>query len=84
MGLIKNHPSFEVDVTDDTSEENLKTKIQNCDGVSVRIAKLSGEVMKEAKNLKIISSDSSENTIILIKHLFFDIKEACLYIALFL
>ena len=55
MELIKNHPSFEVDVTDDTSEENLKTKIQNCDGVSVRIAKLSGEVMNEAKNLKIVS-----------------------------
>ena len=55
MELIKNHPDFEVDVTDDTSEKNLKSKIQNCDGVSVRIAKLSGEVMKEAKNLKIVS-----------------------------
>ncbi len=55
MGLIKNHPSFEVDVTDDTSEENLKTKIQNCDGVSIRVAKLSAEVMNVAKNLKIIS-----------------------------
>ena len=55
MELIKNHPNFEVDVTDDTSEENLKTKIQNCDGVSVRIANLSGNVMDQAKNLKIIS-----------------------------
>ena len=55
MKLIKNHPSFEVDVTDDTSEENLKSKIQNCDGVSIRIANLSGSVMNEAKNLKIVS-----------------------------
>ena len=55
MALIINHPSFEVDVTDDTSEDNLKTKIQNCDGVSIRVAKLSAEVMNEAKNLKIIS-----------------------------
>ena len=55
MELIKNHPNFEVDVTDDTSEENLKTKIQNCDGASIRIANLSGDVMKEAKNLKIVS-----------------------------
>ena len=55
MELIKNHPNFEVDVTDDTSEESLKTKIQNCDGVSIRIANLSGDVMKEAKNLKIVS-----------------------------
>ena len=55
MELIKNHPNFEVDVTDDISEENLKAKIQNCDGASIRIANLSGDVMKEAKNLKIIS-----------------------------
>ena len=55
MELIKNHPNFEVDVTDDTSEENLKAKIKNCDGASIRIANLSGDVMKEAKNLKIIS-----------------------------
>ena len=55
MELIKNHPNFEVDVTDDISEENLKAKIQNCDGASIRIANLSGEVMKEAKNLKIVS-----------------------------
>jgi len=55
MELIKNHPNFEVDVTDDTSEENLKIKIQNCDGVSIRIANLSGDVMEQAKNLKIVS-----------------------------
>ena len=55
MELIENHPNFEVDVTDDTSEESLKAKIQNCDGVSIRIANLSGDVMKEAKNLKIVS-----------------------------
>ena len=55
MELIKNHPNFIVDVTDDVSEENLKKKIVGCDGVSVRIAKLSGEVMNEAKNLKIVS-----------------------------
>ena len=55
MELIKNHPNFEVDVTDDISEENLKAKIQNCDGASIRIANLSSDVMKEAKNLKIVS-----------------------------
>ena len=55
MELIKNHPNFVVDVTDDVSEENLKKKIVDCDGASVRIAKLSDEVMNEAKNLKIIS-----------------------------
>ena len=40
MELIKNNPNFIVDVTDDVSEENLKKKIVDCDGASVRIAKL--------------------------------------------
>ena len=55
MELINNHPNFDFEVTDDTSEENLKSKIKDCDGASIRIAKLSGEVINEAKNLKIIS-----------------------------
>ena len=55
MELINNHPNFDVEITDDTSVENLKSKIKDCDGASIRIAKLSGEVINEAKNLKIIS-----------------------------
>jgi len=55
MELIINNPKFEVDVTDDVSIDNLKSKISRCDGVSIRIAKLPGEVINEAKNLKIIS-----------------------------
>ena len=55
MELINNHPDFDVEVTDDVSVENLKSKIKDCDGASIRIAKLSGEVINEAKNLKIIS-----------------------------
>ena len=55
MELINNHPNFDVEVTDDTSVENLKLKLKNCDGASIRIAKLPGEVIEEAKNLKIIS-----------------------------
>tara|TARA_Y100000768_G_C23976103_1_gene683170 strand:- start:1101 stop:2066 length:966 start_codon:yes stop_codon:yes gene_type:complete len=55
MELINNHPNFDVEVTDDVSVENLKSKIKNCDGASIRIAKLPGEVIEEAKSLKIIS-----------------------------
>ncbi len=55
MELINNHPNFDVEVTDDVSVENLKAKIKDCDGASIRIAKLPGEVINEAKNLKIIS-----------------------------
>ncbi len=55
MELINNHTNFDVEVTDDTSVENLKLKLKDCDGASIRIAKLPGEVIEEAKNLKIIS-----------------------------
>ena len=55
MELINNHPNFDIEVTDDVTVENLKSKIKDCDGVSIRIAKLPGEVIAEAKNLKIIS-----------------------------
>ena len=55
MELIKNHPNFEFEVTQDVTEANLKSKIYNCDAVSIRIAKLSAEVMDKADNLKVIS-----------------------------
>jgi len=55
MELINNHPNFDVEVTDDTSIENLKSKLKDCDGASIRIAKLPGETFEGAKNLKIIS-----------------------------
>jgi Phosphoglycerate dehydrogenase and related dehydrogenases len=55
MELINNHPNFDVEVTDNTSIENLKSKLKDCDGASIRIAKLPGEAFEEAKNLKIIS-----------------------------
>ena len=55
MELINNHPNFDVEVTEDTSVENLKSKLKDCDGASIRIANLPGETFEEAKNLKIIS-----------------------------
>ena len=55
MELINNHPNFDVEITDDVSIENLKSKIKDCDGASIRIANLPAEVIEEAKNLKVIS-----------------------------
>ena len=55
MELINNNPNFDVEVTDDTSIENLKSKLKDCDGASIRIAKLPGETFEGANNLKIIS-----------------------------
>ena len=51
----KNNPDYEFEIIENTDIEFLKTKIKDCDGASIRIAKLPGEVISEAKNLKIIS-----------------------------
>ena len=45
MELLKNHPNFEFEVTEDVTEANLKSKISNCDAISIRIAKLSAVVI---------------------------------------
>ena len=58
IDLLKNHPDYDVEVTNDVSESNLKSKIVDCDGISIRTAILSGQVINEAKKLKIISRHS--------------------------
>ena len=55
MELLINNPNFDYETTNDISENNLKSKIVNFDGVSVRTAILNKDIINEAKNLKIIS-----------------------------
>ena len=55
ISLLKDNSNFEYEVVDNVDTEFLKSKIKDCDGISIRTAKLSGEVIKAANNLKIIS-----------------------------
>ena len=55
INLLKDNSNFEYEVVDNVDTEFLKSKIKDCDGISIRTAKLSGEVIKAANNLKIIS-----------------------------
>ena len=55
MKLLINNPNFDYETTNDISESNIKAKIANVDGVSVRTAILNKNIINEAKNLKIIS-----------------------------
>ena len=66
IGIIENiHPSgiellnknsnFEYDIITDISEENLRSKIQKYDAVSLRVSRLTENVLSYAKNLKVIS-----------------------------
>ena len=53
--LLKNHPDYEFEVIEDVNDSSLKDKIIDCDGASLRTAKLPGEIINLAKKLKIIS-----------------------------
>ena len=53
--LIKKNPEYEFEVVENTDIEFLKSKVKDCDGVSIRTAKLPGEVINCANKLKIIS-----------------------------
>ena len=53
--LLKKNLDYEFEIVEKIDPEFLKSKIKNCDGVSIRTAKLPGNVIEAANNLKIIS-----------------------------
>ena len=55
INLLKNNSEFKYEVVDNVDTEFLKSKIKDCDAISIRTAKLNGKVIEAANNLKIIS-----------------------------
>ena len=53
--LLTNHPDYEFEIIEDINDPNLKEKIIDCDGVSLRTAKLTAEIIEYGKKIKIIS-----------------------------
>ena len=53
--LLTNHPDYEFEIIEDINDPTLKEKIIDCDGVSLRTAKLTAEIIEYGKNIKIIS-----------------------------
>ena len=53
--ILENHPDYNFEIIDGTNLEEIIKKIIECDGISIRTAKLPAEVIRGAKNLKIIS-----------------------------
>jgi len=53
--LLKNNSDYEFEIIENVDPEFLKSKIKDCDGASIRTAKLTGDVIEAADNLKIIS-----------------------------
>ena len=53
--LLKNNINYEFEIIEDTEISSLKSKIVNCDAVSIRTAKLPAEAINVTINLQIIS-----------------------------
>ena len=53
--LLMNNSNYEYEIIENLEAKDIKSKISNCDAISIRTAKLSGELINCSKNLKIIS-----------------------------
>ena len=53
--LLKNNKNFEYEIINDVSEVNLLKKIHLYDGISLRVSKLSNNLLSKATKLKVIS-----------------------------
>ena len=53
--ILNSNKNFEYEIIDDVSEENLLKKIHLYDGVSLRVSKLSNNLLSKATKLKVIS-----------------------------
>ena len=53
--LLENNSDYEFEMIENTDDEFLKSKIKDCDGISIRTAKLAREVIEGSTKLKIIS-----------------------------
>ena len=53
--LLMDNSNYEYEILENLEAQDIKSKISNCDAISIRTAKLSGELINSSKNLKIIS-----------------------------
>ena len=55
IDLIKNNPNYDYEIIENIDDKDIKQKILECDGLSIRTANLSSELINISKKLKIIS-----------------------------
>ena len=53
--LLTDNANYEYEILENLEAQDIKSKISNCDAISIRTAKLSSELINCSKNLKIIS-----------------------------
>ena len=55
IDLLEKNSNYEFEIVKNTESNFLKSKIKDCDGVTIRTSKLSGDIIHAASKLKIIS-----------------------------
>ena len=55
IDLKKNNPNYDYEIIENLDDKDIKQKILECDGLSIRSANLSSELINISKKLKIIS-----------------------------
>ena len=55
INLLENHPKFDYEIIEDTSEKNLIEKLPKFDACTLRVSKLDEKILKHCKNIKVIS-----------------------------
>jgi len=50
--LLENNPNYNYEIIEEIKLEDIKNKIQNCDGLSIRTAKLPSEIIDLGKKIK--------------------------------
>tara|TARA_E500000178_G_C16969047_1_gene730002 strand:+ start:305 stop:1261 length:957 start_codon:yes stop_codon:yes gene_type:complete len=53
--LLEDNPKYSYEIINDTSIENLKKKLPDFDGCTLRVSKLNSNILKYCKKLKVIS-----------------------------
>ncbi len=55
LKLLDKNPNFEYEIINNTTKNNLKEKLLNFDGLTLRVAKLDSDILQTCKKLKVIS-----------------------------
>ena len=55
IDLLKNNKNFEFEIIENITEENLVNVLPKYDGITLRVAKISPEILKNCNKLKVIS-----------------------------
>ena len=65
IDLIKNNTNYDYEIIENIDDKDIKQKILECDGLSIRTANLSSELINISKNLRLYLAMALGTTILI-------------------